>query len=62
MVPDENEINTIAEGNTDNDREYAVILTTIEAMVSVSARFKGVRLFNNIKEHTIKHIIPCYFF
>lgn len=62
MVPDENEIKIIAEGNTDNDSEQANILTTIDVVVNVKARLSGVRLVNKIKEHTIVVIIPYYFF
>lgn len=62
MVPDENEIKIIAEGNTDNDSEQANILTTIDVVVNVKARLSGVRLVSKIKEHTIVVIIPYYFF
>lgn len=62
MVPDENEIKIIAEGNTDNDSEQVNILTTIDVVVNVKARLSGVRLVNKIKEHTIVVIIPYYFF
>lgn len=62
MVPDENEIKIIAEGNTDSDSEQANILTTIDVVVNVKARLSGVRLVNKMNEHTIVVIIPYYFF
>lgn len=62
MVPDENEIRIIAEGNTDRDSEQVSILTTIEVVVNVKARLSGVRLVSKMNEHTIVVIIPYYFF
>lgn len=61
-MPDENEINTIVDGNTDSDIEYATILTKIEDTVNVRVRFRGVRLASRISEQIIVVIIPYYFF